>query len=103
MADNWDEKAAIGSNGNQLGGILRSRADLLDRSSNIFKAPFQVYAEFVDYTIHQEATSFLAVGRERGTFTHKGQSVHFQTRHTRLFRWVGRHGVAALPPHHHRI
>ena len=89
MADNWDAEDAVVSNDNQLGGILRSRADVLDRYSKIFKAPFEVYAEFVDYTIHEGADWFLAVGRERGTFKRDGQSFGFQTRDTRLFRRVG--------------
>lgn len=89
MADNWDGDEAVVSNGNQLGGILRSRTEVLDRYSKIFNAPFQVYAEFVDYTVHEEESWFLAVGRERGTFTHDGQSFDFQTRDTRLFRRTG--------------
>lgn len=89
MADNWDAEESIVSNDNQLGGILRSRAEVLDRYSKIFKAPFEIYAEFVDYTIHEGADWFLAVGRERGTFKHDGQSFDFQTRDTRLFRRTG--------------
>ena len=89
MADNWDAEEAVVSNDNQLGGILRGRAGVLDRYSKIFKAPFQVYAEFVDYTVHEDADWFLAVGRERGTFKHDGASFDFQTRDTRLFRRVG--------------
>jgi len=89
MADNWDADGAAVSNDNQLGGILRTRAKVLDRYSQIFKAPFHVYAEFVDYTIHEEPGWFLAVGRERGTFTRDGHSFAFETRDTRLFRRVG--------------
>ena len=89
MADNWDDDETSVSNDNQLGGILRTRSDVLDRYGKIFKAPFKVHAEFTDYTILEGADWFLAVGRERGTFTHNGESFDFQTRDTRLFRRIG--------------
>jgi ketosteroid isomerase-like protein len=56
--------------------------------SKIFAGPAEVYVEFHDYTIHQTAEMFYAVGRERGYFRLGGAEIALAIRTSRIFRKI---------------
>jgi limonene-1,2-epoxide hydrolase len=67
MAENWLQSDEIAMD-NPLGGIKRGWAEIKAVYERIFNNPATVYVEFYDYTIHEAAEMFYAVGRERGYF-----------------------------------
>ena len=86
MQDNWDSSAEA-SMDNPVGGILRGWENIRPVYERIFRSPATVYVEFSDYTLHQSAGLFVAVGRERGRLTAAGKSLDLAIRTTRIFRF----------------
>jgi hypothetical protein len=85
MTENWAQSAEI-SMDNPLGGIKRGWDSIKGVYELIFNGPAQVAVEFFDYTLHQPADIFYAVGRERGEFRFGETVVKLIIRTTRLFR-----------------
>ena len=85
MADNWwhDEQVSMS---NPLGGIRRGWPAIQGGYETLFHGAATVYVEFYDFSIHQAADMFCAVGRERGWFRHGGQELALAIRTTRIYR-----------------
>ncbi|RJX33618.1 MAG: DUF4440 domain-containing protein [Desulfurivibrio sp.] len=88
MAQNWAHTDEI-SMDNPLGGIKRGWPEIEAAYRRIFNGPAQVYVEYYDYTIHQTAEIFYAVGRERGYFRPAGGEIPLAIRTSRIFRKIG--------------
>jgi ketosteroid isomerase-like protein len=71
---------------NPVGGIKRGWAEIRSVYERIFTGAAQVQVEFFDYTLHETAELFWAVGRERGTLTRGDLQLQLAIRTTRLFR-----------------
>ena len=87
MSNNWLQSDEIAMD-NPLGGIKRGWNEIKSVYEKIFNSPAKVYVEFYDYTIHQSADFFYAVGRERGKFQLGETSVDLAIRTSRIFRFV---------------
>ena len=85
LADNWSqtEEAAMD---NPLGGVMRGWEAIRSVYERIMRGPSQVFVEFYDYTIHETAEMFYAVGRERGFLRGPQGELRLSIRTTRLFR-----------------
>ncbi|MBI5344469.1 MAG: nuclear transport factor 2 family protein [Deltaproteobacteria bacterium] len=73
---------------NPLGGIKRGWKEIKPVYERIFKGPAEIYVEYYDYTIHETAGMFYAVGRERGYFRLRGEEVKLAIRTTRIFQKI---------------
>jgi len=73
---------------NPLGGIKRGWEEVKGVYERIFSSPATVKVEFFEYRIHADESSFLAVGRERGTLTSDGVRIDLRIRTSRWFRRV---------------
>lgn len=71
---------------NPLGGIRRGWTEIRGVYERLFSAPALVYVEFYDYTLHETAELFYAVGRERGHITCAGETLALAIRTSRIFR-----------------
>ena len=87
MARNWDASDEA-SMDNPLGEIRRGWGQIRPVYERIFGGRATVTVAFHDYTIHQFADSFLAVGRERGSFENGGVALDLRIRTSRIFRRV---------------
>ena len=103
MAENWARSEAV-SMDNPLGGIKRGWAEIQTVYERIFNGPAKVYVEFYDYTIHETAETFYAVGRERGYLRRNDDEIPLAIRTSRIFqktdgRWwqVHHHGSIEDP------
>jgi ketosteroid isomerase-like protein len=103
MSDNWAQSDDI-SMDNPLGGIKRGWAEIQSLYERIFHGPAKVYVEYFDYTIHETAEMFYALGRERGYFRLGGEEIALAIRTSRIFqkidgRWkqVHHHGSIEDP------
>ncbi len=85
MSENWLQSADIAMD-NPLGGIKRGWAEIEAVYRRIFNGPAEVYVEYYDYTIHETAEMFYAVGRERGYFRLGGEEITLAIRTSRIFR-----------------
>ena len=85
MEQNWAQGDDIAMD-NPLGGIKRGWADIRTVYESIFNGPAEVYVEYYDYTIHEVAEMFYAVGRERGYFRLAGEELALAVRTSRIFR-----------------
>ena len=85
MAQNWlaTDEASMD---NPLGGIRRGWPAIAEVYRRLFDGEGRVRVEFHDYTLHVFADVFLAVGRERGRFTGRGESLELAIRTSRFFR-----------------
>jgi ketosteroid isomerase-like protein len=97
MAENWWRSDDI-SMDNPLGGIKRGWEEIGPVYKRLFNGPANVYVECFDYTIHETAEMFYAVGRERGYFRSGSEEVTLAIRTSRLFRKVNGRWKQA---HHH--
>ncbi|MBI5136100.1 MAG: nuclear transport factor 2 family protein [Nitrospirae bacterium] len=70
---------------NPVGGVMRGWDQIRGVYQRIFGGPATVWVAFHDFTIHQTDGMFCAVGRERGTFTRDGATVHLKIRTSRVF------------------
>ena len=87
MSRNWDQSDDIAMD-NPLGGIKRGWKEIKGVYSSIFNGQAEVYVEYYDYTIHETADMFYAVGRERGYFKLKEDKIDLAIRTSRIFRRV---------------
>ncbi len=85
MSDNWAQSEDVAMD-NPLGGITRGWANIEAVYKRIFDSPAEVYVEYYDYTIHETAELFYAVGRERGYFRIGGNEIPLAIRTSRIFR-----------------
>ncbi len=74
MAQNWAQSDDI-IMANPLGGIKRGWSEIQAVYEHIFNGAAKVYVEYFDYSIHETATMFYAVGRERGYFRVGGEEI----------------------------
>lgn len=100
MSQNWWQSDEIAMD-NPLGGIKRGWTEIRPVYERIFSGPAQVYVEFFDYTIHETAEMFYAVGRERGYFRLAGEEIPLAIRTSRIFRKVD--GIWKQTHHHGSI
>ncbi len=97
MGRSWSHDGNV-SMSNPLGGVRRGWPEVREVYERIFRGPAEVYVEFYDYAILENADSFLAVGRERGYARRNGAEVALAIRTSRFFQRVnGRY----LQVHHH--
>ena len=87
MSENWWQSDDIAMD-NPLGGIKRGWEEIQSVYERIFNGPAEVYVEYFDYTIHETAEMFYAVGRERGYFRLAGEEMTLAIRTSRIFRKV---------------
>jgi ketosteroid isomerase-like protein len=87
MTDNWAQIDEIAMD-NPLGGIKRGWNEIRGVYERIFNGPAEVYVEYFDYTIHESADMFYAVGRERGYFRKGGAELALAIRTSRIFRKI---------------
>ncbi len=85
MAENWSQSDEA-SMDNPLGGIKRSWAEIRTVYERLFDGPARVCVEFYDHTLHRSAGFFLAVGRERGSFTSGDMTIPLAIRTSRIYR-----------------
>lgn len=85
MSENWmqSEEAVMA---NPLGGMKRGWGEIRPVYERVFNGPAEVYVEYFDYTIHETAGMFYAVGRERGYFRLGGEETTLAIRTSRIFR-----------------
>lgn len=103
MSENWAQSDDIAMD-NPLGDIKRGWAEIEAVYRRIFNGHAEVYVEYFDYTIHETAEMFYAVGRERGYFRLGGEEITLAIRTSRIFqkidgRWkqVHHHGSIEDP------
>lgn len=87
MSDNWAPSDDIAMD-NPLGGIKRGWSEIQSVYARIFNGPAEVYVEYFDYTIHETAQMFYAVGRERGYFRLGAEEITLAIRTSRIFRKI---------------
>ena len=73
---------------NPLGGIRRGWDEIAPVYQRIFASNANVIVEFFDYTLHESADGFLAVGRERGTLKSPKATIELKIRTSRWFKRV---------------
>lgn len=105
MQQNWANTTTI-SMDNPLGGIMRGWATIRGVYERIFTGQAVVYVEFYDYSLHETADAFWAVGRERGYCQTPKQRIELAIRTSRIFQkiqgtWqqVHHHGSIEDPAH----
>jgi ketosteroid isomerase-like protein len=103
MSENWAQSDYIAMD-NPLGGIKRGWSEIRPVYERIFSSPAKVYVEYYDYTLHETAEMFYAVGRERGYFRLGDEEIALAIRTSRIFqkisgRWrqVHHHGSIEDP------
>jgi ketosteroid isomerase-like protein len=87
MSGVWLQTAEA-SMDNPLGGISRGWNEISAVYARLFNSDARVHVEFFDYTLHERGDIFLAVGRERGTFTRNGSVLPLAIRTSRIFARV---------------
>jgi ketosteroid isomerase-like protein len=87
MSENWMQSDEIAMD-NPLGGIKRGWKEIQSVYERLFSGPAEVYVEYFDYTIHETAEMFYAVGRERGYLRSAGKELALAIRTSRIFRKV---------------
>ena len=97
MSENWDSANDVAMD-NPLGGIKRGWPAIRAVYETIFGSAARVEVAFWDYTIHETAELFYAVGRERGTLVAGKVKLDLAIRTTRIFR---RAGARWRQVHHH--
>lgn len=98
MEQNWDSSPAAVMD-NPLGGIMRGWPAIREIYQRLFSGEARVAVEFFDYTLHEAADAFWAIGRERGALQQSGRpDLPLLIRTSRLFR---RDGGRWRQVHHH--
>ena len=87
MAENWAQSNEIAMD-NPLGGIKRGWSEIQSVYETIFSGPPEVCVEYYDYTIHETAEMFFAVGRERGFFRLGDDDLALAIRTSRVFKKI---------------
>jgi ketosteroid isomerase-like protein len=88
MSENWAQSDEIAMD-NPLGGIKRGWSEIQAVYERIFNGPAEVYVEYYDYTVHETAEMFYAVGRERGYFRLGSEEITLAIRTSRIFQKMG--------------
>lgn len=88
MARNWLIDGEIAMD-NPLGGIKRGWRAISKVYRRIFSSHVRVTVALTDYTLHESAEIFYAVGREYGDLDATGLHLDLSFRTTRLFRRAG--------------
>ncbi|WP_119632560.1 YybH family protein [Methylocaldum marinum] len=83
---------------NPIGGIRRGWPEIRGGYEKLFASGVNVYVEFYDYTLQEQDSFALAVGRERGYCDASGERVPLEIRTSRLF--VRRDGKWRQMHHH---
>ena len=84
MMANWLQTDEA-SMSNPLGGVRRGWDEISAAYQRLFYGKARVYVEFYDYSIHQSAQFFCAVGRERGYFELAEQKLELAIRTSRIY------------------
>ncbi len=100
MRDNWSPSDDVAMS-NPLGGIKRGWKEIAAVYERLFSGTARVYVEFFDYTLHETADLFYAVGRERGYFERADERLALAIRTSRIFRRT--EGVWRQVHHHGSI
>jgi hypothetical protein len=87
MSENWAQSDDIAMD-NPLGGISRGWNEVQAIYERLFNGPAEVYVEYFDYTIHETAEMFYAVGRERGYFRLGEKEISLAIRTSRIFKTI---------------
>ncbi|MDX1757171.1 MAG: nuclear transport factor 2 family protein [Marinobacter sp.] len=98
MANNWLQSDEASLSNPVGGGVRRGWNAIAALYDRLFNGAGRVYVEFFDYSLHQTGEMFVAVGRERGTFTSDDASLKLEIRTSRTYRWTN-DGWRQL--HHH--
>lgn len=85
MEQNWSDTADAVMD-NPLGGIKRGWSEIRTTYEKLFQTKGAYRFEFYDYTLHESADLFYAVGRERGQLHVDGRTMRLTIRTTRIFR-----------------
>jgi len=86
MEQNWDASPDSVMD-NPLGGIMRGWPAIRGVYERLFSGAARVTVEFFDYTVHEAADAFWAIGRERGVLAQAGQpDLALAIRTSRLFQ-----------------
>lgn len=85
MSRNWahSDEAIMA---NPLGDVRHGWPAIREVYEKIFNGPAKVYVEFYDYSLHETAEIFYAVGRERGYFERGDRRIELAIRTSRVFR-----------------
>ena len=74
---------------NPLGGIRRGWDEIRSVYERIFRGSARVEVAFHDYTLAVHGETFLAIGREKGSFRSDTEAFDLAIRTSRWFRWTG--------------
>jgi ketosteroid isomerase-like protein len=85
MSRNWADTDEIAMD-NPVGGVTRGWEEIKSVYKRIFNGPAKVYVEFYDYTLHETAEIFYAVGRERGEFHIGDTNIRLAIRTSRIYK-----------------
>lgn len=103
LEQNWLNSPEV-SMDNPVGGIRRGWEEISRVYQNIFSGTAIITVEFHDYSLHVFHDTFLAVGRERGSYKSSEQKLALRFRTSRWFtrvngRWrqFHHHGSADEP------
>jgi hypothetical protein len=99
MRKNWHPQECVLDN--PLGGMLRGWNEIEPLYRRLFDGSARVKVVFHDYTLHQGADLFCAVGRERGSYENGNVKFALAIRTTRIFRLAD--GVWRQIHHHGSI
>lgn len=97
MRQNW-LCSGEASMSNPLGGVKRGWQEIESVYDRIFNGPADVYVEYYDYSLHQSAEMFTAVGRERGYFRLGDTKLNLAIRTSRTYQ---QHDGQWRQLHHH--
>lgn len=98
MANNWLQSDEASLSNPVGGGVRRGWESIAALYSRLFNGAGRVHVEFFDYSLHQAEGMFIAVGRERGSFTSYGTELKLEIRTSRTYLWTNS-GWRQL--HHH--
>jgi len=87
MALNWANHEEV-SMSNPLGGIARGWPAIRAVYERIFGGNARVQVAFHDYTLHETADLFYAVGREHGSLESGNTKLELSIRTSRLYRRI---------------
>lgn len=85
MANNWLQSDEASLSNPLGGGVRRGWGSIAALYERLFNGPGRIYVEFFDYSLHQTEGMFIAVGRERGTFTSVNTELQLEIRTSRTY------------------
>ena len=87
MSKNWAQSNDIVMS-NPLGNVKRGWTEIKPVYERIFNGQSKVYVEYFDYTLHETAEMFYAIGRERGYFHSDDEEITLAIRTSRIFQKI---------------